>query len=66
MRGLESRVRERPLVFLLLSVALLILASVAREAMSGVVGLLVWLVLFVPAVVLLAALLRVYWERKRR
>ena len=65
MRSAEVWIRERPLAALCLSLALLLLANVAREAIDGIEGRILWFVLFVPSVVIGGALLRVFWERRR-
>lgn len=50
---------------LCLSVALLVLANVARGAIDGLGGAILWFVLFAPAVMIGSVLLRVFWERRR-
>ncbi len=65
MRGAEFRIREHPLAALCLSVSLLVLANIARGAIDGIGGSILWIVLFVPSVMIGAVLLRVFWERRR-
>ena len=65
MRSAKFRVREHPLAALCLCVALLLLANVAREAIDGIGGGILWALLFVPSVMIGAVLLRVFWERRR-
>ena len=65
MRGAEFRIREHPVAALCLSVALLILANVARGAIAGAVGAILWFVLFIPSVMIGGVLLRIFWERRR-
>ena len=65
MRSTQFWIRQHPLVALCLSLALLLLVSVAREIIDGVGGRVLWFVLFVPSVVIGGTLLRVFWERRR-
>ena len=65
MRSAELRIREHPLAALCACVALIFLANVAREAIDGIGGGLLWFILFVPSVMIGAVLLRVFWERRR-
>ena len=65
MRSAEFWIREHPMVALCLSVTLLTLAVVGREAIDGTGGAILWFVLFVPSVVIGSVLLRVFWEIRR-
>ena len=65
MRSAELRIREHPLAALCLSVSLLVLANIARGAMDGIGGGILWLALFAPSVLIGSVLLRVFWERRR-
>ena len=65
MRSAEFRIREHPIAALCLSVTLLLLANVARGAIDGAGGAILWFVLFVPSVMIGSVLLRVFWERRR-
>jgi hypothetical protein len=66
VKGVASWLRERPLLSITLCLALLFLASGARWAIGGILGLILWMILFVPAVFVAATLLRVLWERRER
>ncbi|WP_166397213.1 hypothetical protein [Rubrobacter marinus] len=51
---------------LCLSLFLLVLANTVREAIDGIGGGVLWVALFVPAVMIGVVLLRVFWERRIR
>ena len=65
MRGAEFRIREHPVAALCLSIALLILANVARGAIASAGGAILWFALFVPSVMIGSVLLRIFWEKRR-
>ena len=65
MRSAELRIREHPLAALCLFVSLLVLANIARETIAGIGGGILWVVLFVPSVMIGSVLLRIFWERRR-